>query len=114
MNLTNEDLAAIGRLIDEKLETRFDAAFVEFTKRNEETVGRIIETGLDPIQKEFFAIRTRLDSISQDVRMLKADIQILKIDIGYLKLDMRTLKQDMFGIKENFDYRVKTGKLAEA
>lgn len=114
MNLTNEDLLAIGRIIDETLETKFDAKFVEFSKHSEETIGRIVEAGLESIQKECFAIRTRLDSISHDVRMLKTDGQILKIDIGDLKLDMRTLKQDMFGVKENFDYRVKTGKLIEA
>lgn len=69
MTLTNEDLLAISKLLDTKLDGRF----------------KVLED--------------ELQSVKEDVQNLKDDMQGVKADIQGLKEDVQSLKQELHEVK---------------
>ena len=47
------------------------------------------------------AFERRLDTMGEDVRVLKNDVGVLKDDVGGLKRDVSTLKQDVSTLKQD-------------
>ena len=76
--LTREDLAAIGAMMDEKLET----VKAEFSELMDER----LETGLKPIR--------------QDITEMKADIVGMKADIVGMKTDIEEMKGEILTLKD--------------
>lgn len=80
MTLTNEDLLAISKLLDVKLDTKF-------------------QTELQPIKDEIRDLKVEINAIKTDVESLKADVGSLKADVESLKADVNTLKSEMESVK---------------
>ena len=63
--LTREDLAAIGQLIDERIDMRFTL----FEER---------------IEKRFVSIESRLSNLEKDIGIMKRDVRKLKKDMNVM------------------------------
>ncbi len=87
MTLTNEDLLAISKLLDVKLDTKF------------QTELQPIKDEIRDLKVEINAIKTDVGSLKADVESLKADVGSLKADVGSLKADVNTLKSEMESVK---------------
>lgn len=77
MALTQEDLLAIGNLLDVKLEAK-----------------------LAPIKTDVADLKSDVAGLKDDVGTLKLDVAGLKDDVGTLKSDVTGLKDDVGSIKE--------------
>lgn len=82
--LTQEDLIAIGNLIDERLDRKFKQEF-------------------EPIKVELRELRQDVNQLKRDVNELKTDVHQLKTDVHYLKKETKYIRRDMNMIVRFFD-----------
>ena len=80
MALTQEDLLAIGNLLETKLAP--------------------IKTDVTDLKDDVGTLKTDVAGLKDDVGTLKTDVAGLKDDVGTLKTDVAGLKDDVGSIKE--------------
>ena len=80
MALTQEDLLAIGNLLETKLAP--------------------IKTDVADLKDDVGTLKTDVAGLKDDVGELRSDVVILKDDVGTLKTDVAGLKDDVGSIKE--------------
>ena len=80
MALTQEDLLAIGNLLETKLAP--------------------IKTDVADLKDDVSTLKTDVAGLKDDVGELRSDVVILKDDVGTLKSDFSGLKDDVGSIKE--------------
>ncbi|MCM1047611.1 MAG: hypothetical protein NC433_04215 [Clostridiales bacterium] len=109
MTLTNEDLMAISRLLDTKLDEKLD------TKLDEKLDARLIpiEKRMDKFDERFELIDNRLDKIDNrldkiDNRMDKIDNRMDKIDNRMDKIDNRLKRVEIDLLENNVIPRLNT------
>ncbi len=89
--LTREDLAAIGAMMDEKLET----VKAEFSELMDER----LETGLKPIRQDITEMKADIVGMKEDIVGMKEDITEMKADIVGMKADIVGMKTDIEEMK---------------
>ena len=80
MALTQEDLLAIGNLLEAKLAP--------------------IKTDVADLKDDVSTLKTDVAGLKDDVGELRSDVVILKDDVGTLKTDVAGLKDDVNELKE--------------
>ena len=80
MSLTQEDLLAIGNLLESKLAP--------------------IKTDVADLKDDVVTLKTNVAGLKDDVGTLKTDVTGLKDDVGELRSDVVILKDDVGSIKE--------------
>ena len=86
--LTQQDLEAIGNLIDKKLDEKF-------------------EKELKPIKAELKSLRADMNELKRDVHQLKVDVNQLKTDVHELKIDVKHLKRESRNLRMDLNLVVK-------
>ncbi len=71
--LTEKDLAAIGQVIDEKLNVRFD----EYDKKLDQKLDQKFKKELKPIKSSIAKINKTLKPIRTDIKLIKKDMNSL-------------------------------------
>ena len=94
MALTQEDLLAIGNLLETKLAPiKTDVADL---KDDVST----LKTDVAGLKDDVGTLKTDVTGLKDDVGELRSDVVILKDDVGTLKSDFSGLKDDVGSIKE--------------
>lgn len=117
MSLTNQDLSAITRLLDDHAEAKIRPlvqqvvnASVAHTndtiKENNKIIGRafdnltlMIGEGFNEVSENFIEVRSDINVLQSDMIEVKAAISELKADVSLLKADVSELKLDMRDVK---------------
>ena len=81
MALTQEDLLAIGNLLEAKLAP--------------------IKTDVADLKDDVSTLKTDVAGLKDDVGELRSDVVILKDDVGTLKTDVAGLKDDVGALKDD-------------
>ena len=81
MALTQEDLLAIGNLLEAKLAP--------------------IKTDVADLKDDVSTLKTDVAGLKDDVGELRSDVVILKDDVGTLKTDVAELKDDVGALKDD-------------
>ena len=94
MALTQEDLLAIGNLLESKLAPiKTDVADLK------DDVGTL-KTNVAGLKDDVGTLKTDVAGLKDDVGTLKTDVTGLKDDVGELRSDVVILKDDVGSIKE--------------
>ena len=105
MALTQEDLLAIGNLLDVKLEAKLAPIKTDVADLKSDVAGLKDDVGtlkLDVagLKDDVGTLKSDVTGLKDDVDELRTDVVILKDDVGTLKSDVTGLKDDVGSIKE--------------
>lgn len=97
MLLTNEDLLAISKVVDTKLEKRLKPIKKDITELKEDVL--ILKEDIYVLKDNVAGLKNDVNVLKDDVAVLKDDVAMLKVDVANLKIDSQTLNTQLHHVK---------------